>query len=160
MQERAALFPGSFDPITYGHIEVVKRGLKLMDRIIIGVGENTAKSTMFSLERRMGWIQGFFRDEPRVEITSFSGLTVEFARQCDCRFLLRGIRDASDFQYEKNVKFLNKHLDSDIETIFLIADAATQTVSSSLVREIIRFRGNLDTLVPEEIIADIYAEKQ
>lgn len=154
---RIAVFPGSFDPITFGHIEIVRRGLKFFDEIVVGIGINTQKKTMFSLEQRRAWIQRVFEAEPRVTIEGFEGLTVTFARDQGAGFLLRGLRDAPDFQYEKNVNFLNKHLDNSVETVFLISDAATQTVSSSLVREIIRYKGQLEGLLPESIIQDIYS---
>lgn len=156
MSKRIALFPGSFDPITVGHVEIIRRGLSLFDEVIVGLGVNTQKKTMFSPEQRMRWIQAAFQDEPRVRIEQFSGLTVKFAQESGAQFLLRGLRDAFDFQYEKNINFLNKHLQEGIETVFLISDAETQTVSSSLVREIIHFGGTLNGLVPHEVIREIY----
>jgi pantetheine-phosphate adenylyltransferase len=153
---RIALFPGSFDPITFGHIEIVRRGLALFDEVIVGVGVNSTKQTMFPLEQRMKWIHEAFSDEPRVRIEAFEGLTVGYAHSVGARFLLRGLRDAPDFQYEKGINFLNKHLEAGIETVFLISDASTQTVSSTLVREVIRYRGSLEGLVPPGIIADVY----
>lgn len=156
MPARIALFPGSFDPITFGHIDLVRRGLALFDEVIVGVGNNSAKQTMFPLEQRIKWIKDTFADEPRVRIQSFEGLTVGLAREMGAKFLLRGLRDAPDFQYEKGINFLNKHLEAGIETVFLISDSNTQTVSSSLVREVIRYKGSLEGLVPPAIITDVY----
>jgi len=156
MPPNVALFPGSFDPITYGHIEIVKRGLALFDEVVIGIGVNSSKQTMFELEQRLDWIRRSFEGESRVRIGSFERLTVQYAQEVGAGFLLRGLRDAPDFQYEKNVFFLNHHLDRQIETVFLVSDAPTQVVSSSLVREIIRYGGSLEGLLPPHIIADIY----
>lgn len=149
---RIALFPGSFDPITNGHVEIVRRGLALFDEVVVGVGINSQKKTMFNPEQRMAWITAAFADEPRVRVGKFQGLTVKYAQEIGATFLLRGLRDASDFQYEKNINFLNKHLAEGIETVFLVSDSATQTVSSSLVREILRFKGDVRGLVPAVVI--------
>ena len=156
MPPQIALFPGSFDPITYGHIEIVKRGLTLFDEVVVGIGVNSTKQTMFDLEQRLDWIKRSFAEESRVRIGSFESLTVQYAQEAGAGFLLRGLRDAPDFQYEKNVFFLNHHLDRQIETVFLVSDAPTQVVSSSLVREIIRYGGSLEGLLPPHIIDDIY----
>jgi len=155
LPERVALFPGTFDPITFGHIEIVNRALQLFDRVVVGVGVNTQKANMFSPEQRCDWIKESFANQDRVRIEIFTKLTVQFAHDVGANFLLRGLRDAFDFQYEKNINFLNKHLDKSIETVFLVSDADTQTVSSTLVREIIRFGGDLSGLVPGHIIRSI-----
>ncbi len=157
MSKRVALFPGSFDPITFGHIEIVKRGLEVFDEIVVGLGINTQKKTMFTPEQRLGWIERAFADEDRVKISQFQGLTVRFAHEVGAQFLLRGLRDQTDFVYEKNINFLNKHLEQGIETVFLVSDPSTQTISSSLVREIIHFEGKLEGLVPDFIVAEIYS---
>lgn len=156
MSQRIALFPGSFDPITFGHIEIVKRGLAVFDEIVVGLGINTQKKTMFTQAQRERWIKQAFADEPRVKMRSFSGLTVRFAHEVGAQFLLRGLRDQTDFVYEKNINFLNKHLEEGIETVFLVSDPASQTISSSLVREIIHFEGKLDGLIPNFIVEEIY----
>ena len=141
--KRTAVFPGTFDPITNGHIEIIERGLRIFDELIIGVGINTSKTTMFSPEVRTKWIEDLFRNEPRIRVVQFTGLTVHFAQQNDAQFLLRGLRAAPDFEYEKNIDLLNRQL-AVIETVFLISNPATGHISSSLVREVIRFRGNLN----------------
>ncbi|MFW5658422.1 MAG: pantetheine-phosphate adenylyltransferase [Bacteroidota bacterium] len=157
MSKRIALFPGSFDPITFGHIEIVKRGLEVFDEIVVGLGINTQKKTMFTPEQRLSWIARAFADEDRVKISQFEGLTVRFAREVGAQFLLRGLRDQTDFVYEKNINFLNKHLEQGIETVFLVSDPSTQTISSSLVREIIHFEGKLEGLIPDFIVQEIYS---
>lgn len=154
--KKVALFPGSYDPITLGHIEIVRRGLLLFDEIVIGIGVNTAKTTMFKPEKRMEWITNHFKAEPRVRVAFFNQLTVAFAQQISAKFLLRGLRNAPDFEYERNIDLLNQHLDSSIETIYLISSPETSHISSTLVREVIRFGGNLQGLVPDAISADIY----
>lgn len=157
-QPRTALFPGSFDPITFGHLEIAERALEMFDHLVIGVGVNSQKKTMFSAEQRKAWIARYFEDEPRVKVTEFSALTVEHAKEVGAKFLLRGLRSAPDFEYEKSIDILNRHLAEGIDTVYLIAQADTQSVSSSLVREVIKFKGNLKGLVPDFIVDDIYGK--
>ncbi|MCS7188979.1 MAG: pantetheine-phosphate adenylyltransferase [Bacteroidia bacterium] len=154
---KRALFPGSFDPITNGHIEIIQRGLALFDEIIVGIGVNNSKQAMFSPEQRYSWIQETFAQEPRVKVHIYTGLTVEFANKVNARFILRGLRSAPDYEYERNIDLLNKYLDSSIETFYLLSSPQTSFVSSTLVKEIIRFHGHLEGLLPPHIIRDIYA---
>jgi len=151
-----ALFPGSFDPITLGHIEIIQRGLSLFDEIVVGIGINTSKQAMFSPEVRQRWIEIAFRHEPRVRVACYSSLTVLFAREVGAQFILRGLRSAPDYEYERNIDLLNKQLDPNIETFYLLSSPQTSFVSSTLVREVIRFRGRLEGLLPPHIIEDIY----
>ncbi len=153
---RRALFPGSFDPITLGHIEIIQRGLGLFDEIVVGLGLNTSKQPMFSPEDRLRWIQEAFAHEPRVIVRPYTSLTVLFAREVGARFILRGLRSAPDYEYERNIDLLNKQLDPSIETFYLLSSPETSFVSSTLVREVIRFHGHLEGLLPEHIIRDIY----
>lgn len=154
---KRALFPGTFDPITLGHTEIIERGLQLFDEIIVGVGVNSSKQTMFPLEQRIFWIQEYFlKVNNKVKVMPFDGLTVEFAKKHEIQFLLRGLRSAPDFEYEKHIFLLNKHLDEKIETVFLISDTQYIGVSSTLVREIIKYHGKLEGLVPQNIIHSIY----
>lgn len=155
---RVALFPGSFDPITYGHIEILERALELFDQVVVGVGVNSQKKTMFSLVQRMGWIVRYFEGEPRIQVTQFTGLTVEHAKAVGARYLLRGLRSAPDFEYEKSIDILNKHLAYGIDTVYFIAQADTQSISSTLVREVIKYGGSLKGLVPDFIIDEIYTQ--
>ncbi|RMF53622.1 MAG: pantetheine-phosphate adenylyltransferase [Bacteroidetes bacterium] len=154
---KRALFPGSFDPITNGHIEIIRRGLALFDEIVVGLGLNTSKQPMFSPDQRLRWIVEAFRDEPRVQVRPYTGLTVQFAREVNAQFILRGLRSAPDYEYERNIDLLNKYLDPSIETFYLFSSPETSFVSSTLVREVIRFHGHLEGLLPPHIIRDIYA---
>ncbi len=154
---KRALFPGSFDPITNGHIEIIRRGLSLFDEIIVGIGLNTSKQPMFPPEQRLRWIAEAFQGEPRVQVRIYTGLTVRFAREIGARFILRGLRSAPDYEYERNIDLLNKYLDAEIETFYLLSSPETSFVSSTLVREVIRFHGHLEGLLPPHIIRDIYA---
>ncbi|MCS7296808.1 MAG: pantetheine-phosphate adenylyltransferase [Bacteroidia bacterium] len=153
---KRALFPGSFDPITNGHIEIIQRGLTLFDEIVVGIGLNTSKQPMFPPEQRLAWTEEAFRNEPRVQVRAYTGLTVRFAREIGARYILRGLRSAPDYEYERNIDLLNKYLDPEIETFYLMSSPATSFVSSTLVREVIRFHGHLEGLLPPHIIRDIY----
>ncbi|MCX8112352.1 MAG: pantetheine-phosphate adenylyltransferase [Bacteroidia bacterium] len=153
---KRALFPGSFDPITNGHIEIIQRGLALFDEIVIGIGLNTNKQPMFPPQQRLKWIEETFTGEPRVKVRLYTGLTVRFAREVKAQFILRGLRSAPDYEYERNIDLLNKYLDNGIETFYLLSSPETSFVSSTLVREVIRFHGHLEGLLPPHIIRDIY----
>lgn len=150
-----ALFPGSFDPITNGHVEIIRRGLRLFDEIVIGIGLNSQKTPMFPVSLRHKWIQQAFADSTRIHVATYTGLTVEFARQIGAQCILRGLRNAPDFEYERNIDLLNKSLAPEIETVYLISSPQTSYVSSTLVREVIRFRGNMEGLLPPHVIQDI-----
>jgi len=154
--KQVALFPGTFDPITFGHIEILKRGLLMFDEIVIGMGTNTSKNTMFTAEQRLRWMKEYFADEKRIKVETFKGLTVNYAKSINAKFILRGLRSSSDFEYEKTIDLLNKHLNPNVETLYFISSPATAHISSTLVREIIRFRGHLEGLVPENIIQEVY----
>ncbi|HEX6847356.1 MAG TPA: pantetheine-phosphate adenylyltransferase, partial [Chitinophagaceae bacterium] len=116
---RICLFPGTFDPVTLGHVDIITRALPLFDKIVVGIGINTSKAPMFSPEKRVGWVKEIFKNEPKVEGAVYEGLTVNFCRKIDARFILRGIRYVSDFEYEKTIADANRTLDRSIETIFL-----------------------------------------
>lgn len=154
--QRIALFPGSFDPLTFGHIEIIERGLKLFDLIYVGIGINREKRTMFSAEQRKKWIEAYFHDSPHVQCIIYDQLTVEIAKKLGARFLLRGLRTPQDMGYETRIQFINSHLAKDLETVYLISKPETAHISSTLVRELITYRANLDGLVPEIVIQDIY----
>lgn len=146
-----AVFPGSFDPITIGHVEIVKRALPIFDKIIIAIGINNSKKGLFPLEQRMAWIDDVFADEPKVVTSSFEGLTVDFCKSVNAKFLLRGLRNAADFDYEKTISQLNSVLGEDLETIFLISRPKYSHISSTIVKEIIRVKGDASAFLPREV---------
>ncbi len=148
---RICLFPGTFDPITKGHVDVIERAVGLFDKLIIGVGINSSKQPMFSLQQRTGWIQDIFRNDPRIEVASYEGLTVDYCRQINARYILRGIRYISDFEYEKAIADMNRMISPDIETIFLTCSPLYSTISSTLVRDLIRNKANSSMFLPEEV---------
>lgn len=148
-----AVFPGSFDPITSGHVDLVRRALPLFSRIIVAVGVNTQKSTLFPLDKRLEWLREVFREYPQVEIGFFHGLTVKYCEERDAHYLIRGLRNASDFDYEKTISQLNNIIGKQVETIFLISQPEYSHISSTIVREIIKGGGDVSPFVPA-IIAD------
>lgn len=152
MNERIALFPGSFDPITKGHESVVLRALPMFDKIIIAIGSNTAKNSVFSLEKRIEWIKKTFEGYNNIEICTFNSLTIDFCKQIGAKYILRGLRNSVDFQYERNIARINQELDSEIETIFLLTKPDDAAISSSLVREILTFNGDVSKFVPKKIV--------
>ncbi len=153
--ERIAVFPGSFDPVTLGHVSIVKRALPLFDKIIIGVGINSEKKNMFSIEQRMDWIREVFKNEPQISIESYSGLTVEFCRKSNAKFILRGLRTSADFEFERSIGQINKKLHHDIETVFLLTEPEHTPVSSSIVRDVIKNKGDISEMVPD-VVNPIY----
>jgi len=152
---KVAIFPGSFDPPTLGHIEIIERGLSIFDKIIISFGINSKKESLFPLELRMQWFNLIFKDNPRIEVQSYEGLTVNFAKKNGASTILRGLRNITDFEYERTINHINHKMDSEIETFYLISSPETQFISSTIIREIIRWKGNLTGLVPEIINKDI-----
>jgi pantetheine-phosphate adenylyltransferase len=146
-----AVFPGSFDPITIGHVEIVKRALPIFDQVIIAIGINNSKQNLFALEQRLEWINAVFADEPKVTTATFYGLTVDFCKSVNARFLLRGLRNAADFDYEKTISQLNHVLGEDLETIFLISRPKYSHISSTIVKEIIRVKGDASAFLPREV---------
>lgn len=145
---RIALFPGSFDPFTNGHLDVVQRGLALFDHIVVALGTNSSKQRYLPVERMTELIAKVFRDEPRVSVRTFRGLTAEFACEVGARFLLRGLRNGPDFEYEKPIAYGNQHVNPDLETVFLLTSPTLGAISSTIVRDIHRFGGNVDALLP------------
>ncbi len=146
--KKIAVFPGTFDPFTIGHLSLVVRGLKLVDEIIIAVGVNQNKKTFFSLNDRLEMISNVFQNESRVRVMSYDGLTVDFAREMDAGFILRGIRSVNDFEYEKNIADVNRKI-SGIETFVLYTEPEHTHISSSIVRELLSYDKNVDAFVPE-----------
>ncbi len=148
---RVALFPGTFDPFTIGHESLVRRGLELVDEIVISIGVNEAKKALFALEKRVEMISSLYRNEPRVKVRSYSSLTVDFAREMGARFILRGIRTVSDFEYEKSIADMNRAI-SGIETFVLFTEPELTHISSSHVRELLRYGHDVSAFVPKGMI--------
>ena len=148
---KKVVFPGSFDPITTGHVDLVRRALALFDEIIIAIGVNSQKQTLFDLEKRKKWIEDVFKDEPRVKVDVFEGLTVHYCKKVDAKFLLRGLRNASDFDYEKTISQLNHIVGENVETVFLISKPEYSHISSTIVREIIKGKGDARPFLPEGV---------
>ena len=147
---KRAIFPGSFDPLTLGHYDIIKRGLPLFDEVIVAIGVNSDKKYMFSLEERQQFIEDAFADEPKVKVTTYEGLTVDYCKEIDADFILRGLRNPADFEFEKAIAHTNRELEN-IETVFLLTSAKTSFISSSIVREVIRYNGDYTKLVPKSV---------
>lgn len=148
---KTAVFPGSFDPITLGHVDLVRRATPLFDRIIVAVGINSQKAALFSLDQRMDMLRKVFAAYPKVEIGYFHGLTVRYCEEQEAHYLLRGLRNASDFDYEKTISQLNTIMGKEVETVFLISQPEFSHISSTIVREIIRGGGDVSPFVPDSI---------
>ena len=146
-----AVFPGSFDPFTKGHEDIVRRSLTLFDKIIIGIGHNTQKQRYFELEYIIPKIEACFEDTNKVEVKAFRGLTAEFAKQCGAGFLIRGLRNTTDFEYENSISQANKYLWKDLETVFMITSPHLAYISSSLIRDIHKYGGDVSVFLPYEI---------
>jgi pantetheine-phosphate adenylyltransferase len=149
------LFPGTFDPVTLGHVDIITRAIPLFDKIVVGIGKNTTKAPMFSPEQRLQWISELFKDQPKVEGAIYEGLTVDFCKKINARFILRGIRYVSDFEYEKTIADANRTLDKNIETIFLTGEPKYTSVASTIVRDIIRNGGDASHFIPELVYKSI-----
>jgi len=149
---RTAIYPGTFDPITLGHVDVVLRGLKVFDRLVIGVAENPNKKPMFDLETRLSMVRQTFAADERIEAVAFSGLLVDLARQQDAKAILRGLRAASDFEYEFQMATMNRRLEEKIETVFVMAREDYTFVSSRFIREISSMGGDVSELVPDAVL--------
>ncbi|MBA6153979.1 pantetheine-phosphate adenylyltransferase [Gelidibacter maritimus] len=147
---KRALFPGSFDPLTLGHFDIIKRGLKVFDEVVIAIGINADKKYMFSLEERLKFIEEAFRDNPKVKVMTYKGLTIDFCKEIEAQFILRGLRNPADFEFEKAIAHTNRKL-SRIETVFLLTAASTSYISSSIVRDVIRNNGDYTVLVPDSV---------
>jgi len=147
---KRAIFPGSFDPITLGHYDIIKRAVKLFDEVIVAIGVNAEKKYMFSLDERMQFISEAFKDETKVTVVSYEGLTVDFCKKNNVKFILRGLRNPADFEFEKAIAHTNRDL-APIETVFLLTAAKTSYIASSIVRDVIRNNGDYTKLVPKSV---------
>jgi len=149
--KRVALFPGSFDPFTNGHLDVVRRGAELFDELIIALGNNSSKQRYLPVDWMLARINDLFADEPRVSAVAYRGLTAEFARETGARYLLRGLRNTTDFEYENTIAQANRHVNPALETVFLITSPALAAISSTIIREIHRFGGDVSQFVPFQL---------
>lgn len=150
--QKVAVFPGSFDPITKGHESVILRALPLFDKVIVAIGENQQKNAFFSLDKRLDWLKEVFKSYPQIEITSYSGLTVDFCKKLNAGFILRGLRTSADFEFERSIGQINKQIYPGVETVFLLTAPEYTSLNSSIVRDIIRHGGDITPFVPEAVI--------
>ncbi len=150
-RETVAVFPASFDPPTNGHLDVARRALQIFDRLVLAVAVNMSKQGTFTVDERLGMLRAEFGDEPRVEITSFNGLTVDFAQQVNARVIIRGVRAMSDFEYEFEMALMNKRLYQDVETVFMLPSQEYMFVSSSRLKELVQFGRDVEEFVPPEV---------
>ena len=148
---RIALFPGSFDPFTRGHEDIVRRGLYLFDEIIIGVGHNSRKNRYIPIEKMLGHIRDTFQEEPRVQVITYDELTAELAKKYQARYLLRGLRNTTDFEYENSISQINRYLNEALETVFLITSPPYAHINSSIIREVHRYGGDVDAFLPYKL---------
>ncbi|MBN1119260.1 MAG: pantetheine-phosphate adenylyltransferase [Bacteroidales bacterium] len=155
MESRIAIFPGSFDPFTIGHESIVRRAIPLFDKIIISIGKNTNKSDFFPLEKRMEWINTVFNGVDKVEVKSFMGLTVDFCKKIGAGYILRGVRTSSDFEYERAIGQMNRKMNTNIETVFLLTQPEHTFITSTIVRDVIRHGGDASLFLPQKIKIDI-----
>ena len=151
LSERIAVYPGTFDPLTNGHVSLTRRACEIFETVILAVAGDTGKTTLFSVEERVAMAQEVFKDNPRVKVMPFTGLTVEFAVSCRAKALIRGLRAISDFDYELQLALLNRKLQNDIQTMFLMTDYQWLFVSSTIVKTAARLNGNVTGLVPEPV---------
>jgi pantetheine-phosphate adenylyltransferase len=149
MTKKIAVFPGSFDPVTKGHENIVKRALPLFDEIIVAIGINSTKQYYFPLEKRMQFIEQTFAGEQKVKVMSYSGLTIEFCKQVGSSYILRGLRSQADFEFEKGIAQMNKAMEDKIETIFILSTPALSAINSTIIRDILKHGGDVSAFVPE-----------
>lgn len=149
--QRICLFPGTFDPVTLGHTDIINRALPLFDKLVIGIGRNINKVPMFSEQQRLGWLRDIYKDNPKVDAVVYEGLTVQCCKEVGANFILRGIRYVNDFEYEKAIADMNRSLENDIETIFLTCLPQYTSVASTLVRDVLKNKGDVSNFLPLEV---------
>ena len=149
--QRTCLFPGTFDPVTLGHIDIINRAIPLFDKLVIGIGRNVNKVPMFNEEQRLRWLLDIYKDEPKVDAVVYDGLTVNCCKSVGANFILRGIRYVNDFEYEKAIADMNRSMDGHIETVFLTCLPQYTSVASTLVRDVIKNGGDVSQFLPKEV---------
>ena len=159
INNRVGLFPGTFDPITIGHQDIINRSLPLFDKLFIGIGRNVNKEPMFTVEQRLDWIREIYKNNPKVEAVAFEGLTIRCCQQVGANFILRGIRYVNDFEYEKAIADMNRSLDGDIETVFLTCLPQYTSVASTLVRDVLKNGGDVSQFLPDVVAASLQQKK-
>ena len=153
--KRTAVFAGTFDPITLGHISVIERGLSLFDEIIIGIGKNSNKEGYFPLEQRLNWIKKIFQNNPSITVHTYEGLTIDFCKKVNAGFILRGLRDGKDFEYERSLGMMNHAIAKDIETVYLVTEPQFSAINSIIIRDILKHGGDASQFLPKEVNADV-----
>lgn len=146
---KIALFPGSFDPVTKAHVDILNRSVDLFDKVVIGIGMNSNKAPLLDIDTRKAMLEAVFKNEPRIEVVAYEGLTVEFCKRIDAAYMIRGIRTVSDFEYEKAIAQMNHALEPDIESIFIVSKPGYSSISSTIVRDILRYKGDVRQFIPE-----------
>ena len=150
---KIALFPGSFDPVTKAHVDIIKRSISLFDKVYIGIGINSGKAGLLSIEKREQMLRAVFQSDDKIHIVAYEGLTVNFCKSIGAAYMIRGIRTVSDFEYEKAIAQMNHSLDPEIESIFIVSKPGYSSISSSIVREIMRYNGDVSQFIPKEALA-------
>lgn len=153
--KRIAVFPGSFDPITRGHEDIVSRAKNLFDEVVVAIGQNSSKQSMFSLEQRKKWIEHTFKKSENVRVETYSGLTINFCQAIGSRYLLRGIRNTNDFEFERSIAQMNRGLNPEVETVLLFTSPELSAINSTIVRDIVKNEGDVSQFLPQGI--DVYA---
>lgn len=149
---KRAIFPGSFDPITKGHESIIRRAIPLFDELIVAIGFNSTKTTFFTLEKRQKWIEQIFENEPKVKVESYSGLTIDFCKKKEAAYIVRGLRTAADFEFERGIAQMNKAMMPTIETIFILTSPELSAINSTIVRDILKNGGDASSFVPKGIV--------
>jgi pantetheine-phosphate adenylyltransferase len=152
---KKAIFPGTFDPFTNGHLDIVTRGLKIFDEIVVAIGVNSGKQHLFTLDQRTAWLEELFTNEPRVSVIHYEGLTATFAESIGAQFILRGLRTTQDFMYEQQIAYVNEDLTAHVQSVFVMSDQKNASVSSTIVRDLIRYNGTYQKYLPQAIYLGI-----